>query len=87
MVIAVATLAGTPTGGALLRVTDERHFTRLIVFCGVLIGVGTITLAMAGMVGSPRFRRIFKRKSLEDRSGSIGDSESGLPTTKEKEQA
>ncbi|PIL29207.1 MFS general substrate transporter [Ganoderma sinense ZZ0214-1] len=38
MVIAVATLVGTPTGGALLKVTDDRHFTRLIIFCGVLIG-------------------------------------------------
>lgn len=86
MVIAVATLVGTPTGGALLNVTDEGHFTRLIVFCGVLMAAGTITLAMAGIVGSPRFRRIFRRKSLEDRLGSFEDSESGPSTTKEDKQ-
>ncbi|KAI1792396.1 monocarboxylate permease [Ganoderma leucocontextum] len=58
MVIAVATLVGTPTGGALLKVADKGHFTRLIIFCGVLMGAGTIVLAMAGMVGSPRFRQM-----------------------------
>ena len=84
MVIAVATLVGTPTGGALLNVTDEAHFTRLIIFCGVLIGAGTITLAMAGAVGSPRFGRIFKRRPSQDRSEFTRDAESGPSTTKEK---
>ena len=68
MVVAVATLAGTPTGGALLKVTDESHFTSLIVFSGVLLAAGTVTLTLAGLVGSPLLRRIFKRGSVEEKS-------------------
>ena len=68
MVVAVATLAGTPTGGALLKVTDESHFTSLIVFSGVLLAVGTVTLSLAGLVGSPRWRRISTRGSVEEKS-------------------
>ncbi|CDO77904.1 hypothetical protein BN946_scf184692.g2 [Trametes cinnabarina] len=36
MIVAVATLVGTPTGGALLKVPDQHHFNTLIVFCGVM---------------------------------------------------
>ena len=86
MVVAMATLVGTPTGGALLKVTDERHFTHLIIFCGVLMAAGTITLAMAGMIGSSRFQRVFRRKPAEDRPGSFEDSESGPSTVIENKQ-
>lgn len=58
MVVAVATLVGTPTGGALLKVVDERHFTNLIIFSGVLTLAGTVILSMAGVVGSTQLRRI-----------------------------
>ena len=61
MVVAVATLVGTPTAGALLKTTDDTHFTRLIVFSGVLTLAGTIILAAAGVVGSQRLRRFFIR--------------------------
>ncbi|EIW53525.1 MFS general substrate transporter [Trametes versicolor FP-101664 SS1] len=57
MVVGVATLVGTPTGGALLKQTDETHFRTLIVFCGVVTAVGTAVLGMAGVVGSKRVRR------------------------------
>ncbi|KAI0357821.1 monocarboxylate permease [Trametes cingulata] len=57
MIVAVATLVGTPTGGALLKQTDEEHFNRLIVFCGTMIVAGTAVLAMAWVVGSEAFRR------------------------------
>ncbi|TBU46221.1 monocarboxylate permease [Dichomitus squalens] len=68
MVVAVATLVGTPTGGALLKVTDESHFTSLIIFSGVLIGAGTVTLTMAGLVGSPRLRWISERSPFGKKS-------------------
>ncbi|KAL7284573.1 hypothetical protein ACG7TL_001865 [Trametes sanguinea] len=45
MVVAVATLVGTPTGGALLKQTDEQHFNDLIIFCGVMTLAGTAFLA------------------------------------------
>ncbi|KAL1940489.1 hypothetical protein VTO73DRAFT_9061 [Trametes versicolor] len=57
MVVAVASLVGTPTGGALLKTTDEAHFRNLIIFCGALSVSGTLVMAMAGMVGSDSLRR------------------------------
>lgn len=57
MVVAVASLVGTPTGGALLKTTDEKHFRNLIVFCGALSVAGTLVMSMAGMVDSDSFRR------------------------------
>ena len=65
MVVAVATLVGTPTAGALLKTTDEKHFANLIIFSGVLTLAGTVVLAMAGVVGSPRLRRLFRRTEEE----------------------
>ncbi|KAI0664176.1 MFS general substrate transporter [Cubamyces menziesii] len=56
MLIAVATLVGPPTGGAILKETDEKHFNRLIIFCGVICTAGTVVLAMAGVVGSKTLR-------------------------------
>ena len=56
MLIAVATLVGPPTGGAILKETDEKHFNRLIIFCGVICTEGTVVLAMAGVVGSKTLR-------------------------------
>ena len=60
MVVAVATLVGTPTGGALLKEVDEKHFTGLIIFSGVLTLTGTVILACAGVVGSKRLRRLVR---------------------------
>lgn len=57
MVVAVASLVGTPTGGALLKTPDEAHFRNLIIFCGALSVSGTLVMAMAGMVGSDSLRR------------------------------
>ena len=58
--LAVATLVGTPTGGALLRTVDETHFRSLIVFTGALMTAGTVVLcgaAVAARVGVVRLRR------------------------------
>ena len=63
MVVAVSTLVGTPTGGALLKEVDQKHFTGLIVFSGVLTAAGTVILAMAGLVGSERLRIILHWRS------------------------
>ncbi|TFK87296.1 MFS general substrate transporter [Polyporus arcularius HHB13444] len=62
LVVSVATLVGTPTGGALLKVVDQKHFNGLIIFSGVLTLAGTIILAGAGVVGSKRLRRLFTRR-------------------------
>ncbi|KAI0672426.1 major facilitator superfamily domain-containing protein [Trametes maxima] len=72
MVIAVAVLVGTPTGGALLKETDEAHFRTLIVFCGVMTVAGTVVLAMAGAAGHPAVRRFLKRRS-DDESTTDGE--------------
>ncbi|KAI9056296.1 monocarboxylate permease [Trametes sanguinea] len=53
MFVAVATLVGTPTGGALLKQTDEEHFNSLIIFCGVMTLAGTAVLTLAGLADSP----------------------------------
>ncbi|KAI0364210.1 monocarboxylate permease [Pilatotrama ljubarskyi] len=50
-------LVGTPTGGALLKRTDEQHFNRLIVFCGAMTVAGTAVLSMATIVGTETFRQ------------------------------
>ena len=76
MVVAVATLVGTPTAGALLKTTDEKHFANLIIFSGVLTLAGTVVLAIAGVVGSPRLRRLFRREEKAE-----GVSERPAPDT------
>ncbi|KAI8990711.1 monocarboxylate permease [Trametes punicea] len=68
MVIAVATLVGTPTGGALLKEIDEEHFKHLIIFCGVMSLAGTAVLAMAGVVGSRHTRRKLRRTWQRERN-------------------
>ncbi len=50
--LAVATLIGTPTAGAILKTVDEAHFTRLIVFSGALMAAGTLTLCAVAVVDS-----------------------------------
>ncbi|KAI0364987.1 MFS general substrate transporter [Pilatotrama ljubarskyi] len=70
MVVAVASLVGTPTGGALLKKTDEEHFRNLIVFCGVLSIAGTVMMALAGVVGSSRLCGLWGRRRAQD----CGDS-------------
>ncbi|KAI0741766.1 monocarboxylate permease [Daedaleopsis nitida] len=52
--LAIATLVGTPTGGALLKTVDTAHFNRLIVFSGSLMAVGTVALVAAALVSSER---------------------------------
>ncbi|KAI0768225.1 major facilitator superfamily domain-containing protein [Trametes elegans] len=59
--VGIATLVGTPTGGALLKVHDEQHFRDLIIFCGVMIAAGTVVLTLAGVVGSRRLQRWIRR--------------------------
>ena len=54
--LAVATLVGTPTAGALLKTVDAEHFDRLIVFLGLLMAVGTVALTAAAIAGSDRVR-------------------------------
>ncbi|RPD53739.1 monocarboxylate permease [Lentinus tigrinus ALCF2SS1-7] len=62
MVVAVATLVGTPTGGALLKDVDQKHFNALIIFAGALTVAGTVVLAIAGVVESVKLRRLFTRQ-------------------------
>jgi len=49
MLVAISTLVGTPTAGAFVKTTDQSHFNNLIVFTGVLIVVGGVLLALAGV--------------------------------------
>ncbi|TFK87295.1 monocarboxylate permease [Polyporus arcularius HHB13444] len=67
MVVAVATLVGTPTGGALLKEVDQKHFNALIIFAGVLTTAGTVVLAIAGIVHSAKLRRLFIRRGSSSR--------------------
>ncbi len=67
MVVAVATLAGTPTGGALLKEVDQKHFNALIIFAGALTTAGTVVLAIAGVVHSAKLRRLFIRRVSSSR--------------------
>ncbi|OSC99674.1 MFS general substrate transporter [Trametes coccinea BRFM310] len=73
MIVAVATLVGTPTGGALLKQTDERHFNNLIIFCGVMTLAGTAFLALAGISGSWKLlvRVGGRREARRSPSGTI----------------
>ncbi|KAI0763860.1 monocarboxylate permease [Trametes elegans] len=75
MVIAVASLVGTPTAGALLRETDEAHFRRLIVFCGVLSVAGTLVLALAGVAGSGSGTWKLLRRRGPAGEGMLGEEE------------
>ena len=76
MVIAVASLVGTPTAGALLRETDEAHFRRLIVFCGVLSVAGTLVLALAGVAGSgPGSWKLWRRRGPAGEGMLAGEEE------------
>ena len=54
--VSIATLIGTPTGGALLRVTDEEHFRALIIFTGVVLAAGTVVLVGSAVAGDVRMR-------------------------------
>nr|VWO98132.1 MFS domain-containing protein [Ganoderma boninense] len=57
--VALATLAGTPTAGALLDAVDEAHFQRLIVFTGIVLALGTVVLVGAAVAGSESLRDRF----------------------------
>ncbi|OBZ75018.1 Riboflavin transporter MCH5 [Grifola frondosa] len=50
MIVAVASLAGTPTAGGILRVSDRSHFNGLIIFTGVLLAVGGCVMALTGFI-------------------------------------
>jgi hypothetical protein len=54
MIVAVATLAGTPTAGAFIQTIDQAHFNRLIVFSGVMVLVGAIALGAARLIHPKR---------------------------------
>ena len=54
--VSIATLIGTPTGGALLKVVDEAHFRALIVFTGVVLAAGTVALVGSAVVENVRLR-------------------------------
>ncbi|KAI0753291.1 monocarboxylate permease [Daedaleopsis nitida] len=60
LVIGIATLVGTPTGGAFLKEIDDKHFTSLIIFTGVITLVGTLVLGSAGLVDSQSLRRFLR---------------------------
>ena len=62
MVVAVATLVGTPTGGALLKEVDQGHFNALIIFAGALTAAGALVLAVVGIMDSAKLRRVFMRQ-------------------------
>ncbi|KAI0357828.1 MFS general substrate transporter [Trametes cingulata] len=74
MVVAVGTLVGTPTGGALLTTIDEKHFAHLIIFCGVFTGAGAVVLALAAAVSSSGphqgLRRICCQESSREETSS-----------------
>ena len=67
--LAIATLIGTPTSGALLKSTDEKHFQALIVFTGVLLAVGTVALVGAAAAGNDRLR---EKLGLRSRTAEEG---------------
>jgi hypothetical protein len=54
MIVAVATLAGTPTAGSFLQATDQVHFNRLIVFAGLMIVIGAVAVGAAWVLGSKK---------------------------------
>ncbi|KAM5544505.1 hypothetical protein V8D89_002165 [Ganoderma adspersum] len=54
--VSIATLIGTPTGGALLKVVDEAHFRALIIFTGVVLAGGTVALVGSAVVSNVRLR-------------------------------
>ena len=76
--VAIATLAGTPTAGALLKVPDQRHFETLILFTGGLLALGTVVLVGAAVAGNVGLR---EKLCLGSRRGSE-DPESCPVTTK-----
>ncbi|KAI0688204.1 monocarboxylate permease [Cerioporus squamosus] len=77
--LAVGTLIGTPTAGAILKTVDEAHFTRLIVFSGALMAVGTFALCAAAIVDAGWIQ--IGTTLPERRTGEGGDSERRLERT------
>ncbi|KAI0686345.1 hypothetical protein C8T65DRAFT_591237 [Cerioporus squamosus] len=77
--LAVATLIGTPTAGAILKTVDEAHFTRLIVFSGALMAVGTFALCAAAIVDAGWIQ--IGTTLPGRRTGEGGDSERRLERT------
>ena len=56
--VAIATLIGTPTAGAILKTTDEAQFTQLIIFSGALMAAGTLILCAVFVVDAKWFRTL-----------------------------
>lgn len=54
LLVAVASLVGTPTAGAFVNVIDQSHFNNLIIFTGCLTLCGGMVLLIV-MIAS-RFR-------------------------------
>lgn len=48
--VAVATLVGTPTAGAFVLEFNQTNVNRLIIFTGILIIAGALTLGLASLV-------------------------------------
>ncbi|KAH9912094.1 monocarboxylate permease [Epithele typhae] len=69
--VAISTLAGAPTGGALLATVDETHFRTLIIFSGVLLAGGTLALCGAASVPEgARWKRLRSAQSSQHAPGS-----------------
>ena len=66
--LAIATLIGTPSAGAILKTSDtvdETHFTRLIVFSGLLMAGGTLSLCGAAAVDAGWVRLRIPRRRVQ----------------------
>jgi len=48
---AVALLAGTPTSGVFIQTVDQKHFNRLIVFCGIFNFMGSFMIGLVRFFG------------------------------------
>ncbi|KAF8876855.1 major facilitator superfamily domain-containing protein [Infundibulicybe gibba] len=46
-VLAIATLIGTPSAGALVKIPDQKHFNSLIIFTGFLLLIGAFMFTFA----------------------------------------
>ena len=77
--LAVATLIGTPTGGALLREVDEAHFLRLVLFTGLLLAAGTLVLCFAALADRMSPGGVAWGRRLRRRRDAEGDAEAMVP--------
>lgn len=71
MVVAVANLVGTPTGGGLVQGGTEDKFRHLIGFTGAMVTVGGLFAGVAWMLEARRILRSTPREKLTWRSFQI----------------